>query len=206
MVIHSILYLLCCDRKVLEFHTEGIFLKLDFKMILYNNRSTADIIFRLRGSAFANGKMWLLVGALSNLKWFGWPKWALKIVSAGQVLFNVLESIYFVKKGAPEFEGKDYLSILGKVLVFLLVFRSKLAFDRFWSGRVAIGDITGSALKIVSDASVFLDADTEEQVNSDHFPPGKQRDSHFVPLNCNRLHRWRHGKKSTGWLWRQASQ
>ena len=61
------------------------------------------------------------------------------------------------------FEGKTYLAILGKVLVFLLVFRSKLAFDRFWSGRQAYGGITSACEQIVRDTSVFFEDDSEEQ-------------------------------------------
>jgi putative membrane protein len=69
------------------------------------------------------------------------------------VLFNL---------GWDEFEGKAYLAILGKVLVFLLVFRSKLAFDRFWSGRGAYGGITGACLQMVQDTSVFFDKDDDD--------------------------------------------
>jgi predicted membrane chloride channel (bestrophin family) len=60
--------------------------------------------------------------------------------------------------------GKAYLGILGKVLVFLLVFRSKLAYDRFWSGRLAIGNMCGFATTIVTDISTYFDADSDEQV------------------------------------------
>lgn len=109
------------------------------------------------------------------------------------LILNVFESIYFVYNGAPDFEGvstflntqpadysrcasltpgntnpdaagKVYLDILGKVLVFLLVFRSKLAYDRFWAGRMAIGDMCGFATSIVTDVSSFFEADSEEQV------------------------------------------
>mmetsp|Transcript_31810 Transcript_31810/g.71599 ORF Transcript_31810/g.71599 Transcript_31810/m.71599 type:complete len:339 (+) Transcript_31810:188-1204(+) len=110
-------------------------------MIIYNNKSTADILFRMRGSAFdGNIKLWVAV------------------------IVNVLESIFFIMYGVMEIEGKSYLDILGKVLVFLLVFRSKLAYDRFWTGRTAIADMGGSMVQMVTDFSVFFEKDDEEQV------------------------------------------
>ena len=52
---------------------------------------------------------------------------------------------------------------MGKVLVILLVFRSKLAFDRLWQGLVAIGDLNGACQMIVTDISVFFDGASDEQ-------------------------------------------
>ena len=51
-------------------------------MIIYNNKSTADILFRMRGSAFdGNIKLWVAV------------------------IVNVLESIFFIMYGVMEIEG-----------------------------------------------------------------------------------------------------
>ena len=47
------------------------------------------------------------------------------------------------------------------MLVFLLVFRSKLAYDRFWTGRTAIADMGGSMVQMVTDFSVFFEKDDE---------------------------------------------
>ena len=44
------------------------------------------------------------------------------------------------------------------------MFRSKLAYDRFWSGRLAIGNMCGFATTIVTDISTYFDADSDEQV------------------------------------------
>jgi len=60
--------------------------------------------------------------------------------------------------------GKAYLDILGKILVFLLVFRSKLSYDRFWAGRIALAGMGHSTCTLVTDTSVFFEADTEEQI------------------------------------------
>mmetsp|Transcript_34806 Transcript_34806/g.71072 ORF Transcript_34806/g.71072 Transcript_34806/m.71072 type:complete len:341 (+) Transcript_34806:206-1228(+) len=114
-------------------------------MIIYNNRSEIEIILRFDGSA---------------LKGIGWL-WVI-------VLINILESTYFVFYGAPEIEGKAYLDILGKVLVFLLVFRSNLAYDRFWSGRVAIGGLAKACFQMVSDVSVFVEKESKAEVKFRH--------------------------------------
>jgi predicted membrane chloride channel (bestrophin family) len=108
-------------------------------MILYNIRSTLGILLRFKGTALAGiGPLWVLV------------------------VLNVFESIAFLHYGAPPIEGKTYLDILAKVLVFLLVFRCRLAFDRFWSGRVAVADLGRSCLQMVSDISVFVEQKGEE--------------------------------------------
>jgi hypothetical protein len=50
-------------------------------MILYDNKSLWDILFRLRGSAFMSGRMWIIF------------------------LINVVESVYFSSHPPMEFEG-----------------------------------------------------------------------------------------------------
>ena len=111
-------------------------------VVLYDNKSTWDILFRIQGSAFqSNGRLWILT------------------------FLNMVESLVLYNADMDSFNGKAYLAILGKVLVFLLVFRSKLAFDRFWSGRTAYGGVTGACLQMVQDTSVFFQENSDEVKN-----------------------------------------
>lgn len=83
-------------------------------MITYDGKSYVDVVFRWKGSILQiDSRMWISLICT----------WLISVV-----LYIGVPADSFANSGT------SYLAILGKVLTFLMVFRSKLTFDRFWKG------------------------------------------------------------------------
>ena len=92
-------------------------------MITYDGKSYVDVVFRWKGSILQiDSRMWISL----TCTW-------------------LISMALYIGVPADSFanSGTSYLAILGKVLTFLMVFRSKLTFDRFWKGARGRGAARG---------------------------------------------------------------
>lgn len=98
-------------------------------MIIYDEKNTLEIL-RLRGSVLTiDVRLWVSL--------------ALTFMLSLLVTYHVPTREYL-----QQYPGKGYLGIIGKVLVFLLVFRSKLTYERFWKARTAMKNLHGAMLLV----------------------------------------------------------
>lgn len=115
-------------------------------MIHYDSKNILDVVFRWEGSIISiDSRLWVSL----ILTW---------LISLGVT--------YFFDASIFKHSGSSYLEILGKVLVFLMVFRSKLTYDRFWKGRIAMQDLRAACVQTISDASVVFETNDAAAVTA----------------------------------------
>jgi len=113
-------------------------------MITYDGKSYVDVVFRWKGSILQiDSRMWISLICT----------WLISVV-----LYIGVPADSFANSGT------SYLAILGKVLTFLMVFRSKLTFDRFWKGRCAYQKMRGTCVQAATDISIYYEKDEPANV------------------------------------------
>jgi predicted membrane chloride channel (bestrophin family) len=60
-----------------------------------------------------------------------------------------------------ERHGSTYIAILGKVLVFFMVFRSKLTYDRYTDARKSVQVMFNQLKQMAQSTSIYIDGEAE---------------------------------------------
>lgn len=107
-------------------------------MILYDGSSTFDIILRWKGSVLHSS-------------------WALSVHLVLATLFAaVMSYMYNEDPDFLKFNGAKATDTLGKLLAFLLVFRSKLSYDRYWEGRNLVTKMRTAATEFARKVPILV--------------------------------------------------
>eukprot|EP00756_Hemistasia_phaeocysticola_P045622 Hpha_TRINITY_DN1936_c0_g1::TRINITY_DN1936_c0_g1_i1::g.31062::m.31062/K08994/yneE; putative membrane protein len=110
--------------------------------VTYDNRTIFSLLFRWKGSAFTSIRYQVLASLVCSI-----------------LAVLALQEAESISKSLDHDGG---LVFLAAPVTFLVVFRSNIAYDRFWSGRGAIGKLVATTVSTARVAATYIRDDSRE--------------------------------------------